>query len=104
VRYFVEGLTTVYGGESAVRHIGDFDTLEEAVHASQTLIDDFLRARCRPGLTIAELLFQYQKFGEVPFIFSDSDRTMNVPDFNHFKYAMSCCTAICANEQREEQR
>jgi hypothetical protein len=93
--YFVEVLKNVHGGEGDVRHIGDFDTLEEAVKESEFMIDKFLIANFRCGMTVAELFAKYQKNGDVPFIFSDGDKTINVGGFNHFKYAMLRCTEIC---------
>ena len=94
--YFVEVLKNVHGGEGDVRHIGDYESLEAAVEASQFLIDKFLIANYRYGMTVADLFAKYQKNGDVPFIFSDGDKTINVGGFNHFKYAMTKCTEICA--------
>jgi hypothetical protein len=51
--YFVEGLTHVPGGDSKVRRIGAFATLQEAIEAAQKLIDDFLRAKRVDGMTVA---------------------------------------------------
>lgn len=93
--YFVEGLTNVVGGEGTVRRIGEYETLEDAIRAAESIVDEFLIAKKRDGMTVADLFFQYQNFGEVPFIFCDGDRTMNVRKFNHFKYAMLRCEAIC---------
>jgi hypothetical protein len=94
--YFVEGLTHVPAGESKVRRIGEFETLEDAIGAAQKLIDDFLRKKLVSGMTVAELYEQYQECGEVPFIFSDDARTMNVSGFNHFNYAATRCGELCA--------
>src|SRR3954470_10669436 len=95
MRYYVEALTNVHGGESNVRHVGEYDTLEEAIAASQSLIDNFLIGKATNQITIADLFSLYQDSGEVPFIFSDAERTLNVPGFNHFKYAMIRCTELC---------
>jgi hypothetical protein len=99
MQYYVEGLTNVHGGESNVRRIGVYDTLEEAIAASESIIDNFLIEKATKRMTVAELFFQYQHYGEVPFIFSDSGHTMNVTGFNHFKYAMIRCTEICMRMQ-----
>ena len=93
--YFVEVLKNVHGGEGDVRHIGDYKTLEEAVKESEFMIDKFLISNFRFGMTVAELFAVYQKNGDVPFIFSDGDKTINVGGFNHFKYAMMRCNEIC---------
>ena len=94
--YFVEGLTNVHGGESEVRHIGEHETLENAIRASVQVIEEFLIGKFEDGITAAVLFAQYQKFGEVPFIFCDDARTINVSGFNHFEHAMSRCEALCA--------
>jgi len=93
--YFVEVLKNVPGGEGEVRHIGDYKTLEEAIKESEFMIDKFLISNFRFGMTVAELFAVYQKKGDVPFIFSDGDKTINVGGFNHFKYAMMKCNEIC---------
>ena len=95
MRYYVEALTDVHGGESNVRHIGEYDSLEQAIAASQSLIDKFLIGKVTNQMTVGELFSIYQCFGEVPFIFSDAERTLNVTAFNHFKYAMTRCTELC---------
>jgi hypothetical protein len=94
--YFVEGLTNAHGGESNVRRIGEYAELEDAIRASEQAIDEFLAARLKEGMSDGALFALYQKFGEVPFIFSDDARTINVPGFNHFKYAMLRCQEMCA--------
>jgi hypothetical protein len=93
--YFVEGLTNVVGGEATVRHIGEYLTLEGAIRGAKSIIDDFLLANKKEGITVSELFSQYRNFGEVPFIFCDGDETLNVRDFNHFDYALRQCAAIC---------
>ena len=99
--YFVEGLTNFHGGESNVRRIGEFATLEDAIRASEQVIDEFLMAARENGMKITALFLQYQKSGEVPFIFSDDAGTINVSGFNHFKYAMNRCSELCARTENE---
>jgi hypothetical protein len=101
MKYFVEGLTNVHGGESNVRRIGEYETLEDAIRASEHVIDEFLIARIGNAMTAADLFVQYQKFCEVPFIFCDDAKTINVTGFNHFKYAMTRCSTLCARAQSE---
>jgi hypothetical protein len=96
--YFVEGLTTIREGESTVRTVGQFETLEIAVRAAQLVIDEFLSRKFVIGMTAAVLFAQYQKYGEVPYIFSDDDRTMNVRGFNHLTYAQERCAALVAGK------
>ena len=100
MRYFVEGLRQVHGGEGIVRSLGEYETLEGAIKAAESIIDEFLSRRFVGGMTISDLFSEYQKSGEVPFIFSDDDKTMNVNAFNHFKYAMLRCAALCGAEEK----
>ncbi len=99
--YFVEGLTNVHGGESNVRRIGVYETLDEAIRAAEQIVEDFLLTNHQPGMSIEALFTRYQKSGEVPFIFSDDERTINVTGFNHFRYALVRCDAICVNANGE---
>jgi hypothetical protein len=92
--YFVEVLTTVREGESTVRRIGEFKTLVDAVKAAEQVIDEFLLRTVADGMKAADLYAHYEKSGEVPFIFSDDLRTMNVRGFNHFNYAKERCVAL----------
>jgi hypothetical protein len=94
--YVVEGLTNFHGGEGTVRRIGEHTVLDEAIAASKRIIDEFLASRFEQGITAAALFSHYQKNGEVPFIFRDDGNTVNVRGFNHFEYAMSRCSEICA--------
>ena len=93
--YFVEGLTNVPGRENDVRHIGETEKLEDAIKSSQHVIDKFLITNYHYGMTVADLFSIYKSAGEVPVIFSDDDKTINVGAFNHFKYAILKCTEIC---------
>ena len=92
--YYVEGLTTVREGESTVRRIGEYPTLIDAVKASEQLIDKFLLGKVKDGMTAVQLFAEYQKSGEVPYIFSDDDRTINVRGFNHLTYAKEQSAAL----------
>lgn len=94
--YVVEGLSNFHGGGSNVRRIGEYEAVEDAIKASKQVVDEFLIGKFEEGTTAAALFSLYQKFGEVPFIFRDDARTINVAGFNHFQYAMNRCSAICA--------
>jgi hypothetical protein len=97
--YFVEGLTNGHGGEGNVRRIGECDTLEDAIRTSQQVIDKSLIAWNYYGMTVEELFSQYQRFGEVPFIFVDNEVTMNVTGFNSLLYAMKQCGVLCTRSE-----
>lgn len=101
MKYFVEGVKKDHAGGNQVRRIGEFETLEIAILASQKVIEHFLHRKVKPGMTAADLFVQYKKSGVVPVIFSDDDRTMNVRGFNHFKFALDRCTEICADTRDE---
>jgi hypothetical protein len=94
--YYVEGLSKVPGGKGDVRRIGEYETLADAVKAAEQVIDGFLQSILEPDMTAADLFSKYNDQGEIPFIFRDGDRTVNVKGFNHFSYAMTRCGSICA--------
>src|SRR6266542_430934 len=59
-----------YTDESERYELGQFDTLEAAVAACKSVVDEFLVPTYRPGMTVAELLEQYAFFGEDPFVYT----------------------------------
>jgi hypothetical protein len=93
--YFVGRLTKDRNGSRTVRHVGNFETLETAIAAAQTLINDFLLSKLQPGMTEADLFLIYMNSGEVPVIFCDADLTISVRSFNYFQYALLRCSEIC---------
>ena len=95
MEYFVGRLTKGRNGSRAVRHVGNFDTLEAAIKTAQILVDNFLLSKHHPGMTAADLFSIYKNSDEVPLIFSDADCTINVGSFNHFQYATLKCSEIC---------
>ena len=48
--------------------LGDFATYEEALDACKAIVDEFLQASCKEGVTAAQLYENYVGFGEDPFI------------------------------------
>lgn len=101
--YFIEGLVRIDAGQSTVRSIGQFERLDEAIAAAEEVIRDFLETRRQAGMSARELFAIYRDFGEIPFVFQDSDRTMNVSSFNHFKRAMVLCQALCERTETAEE-
>ena len=93
--YFVGRLTKDQNGSRAVRHIGNFQTMEAAIKTAQTLVDDLLLSAHQPDMTEADLFAMYKNSGEVPVIFSDADFTISVGSFNHFQYATRKCKELC---------
>ena len=100
--YCVEGLTRTAKTDGTVRHIGDYDKLEDAVAAAKSTVDKFLLREYTAGMSSRVLFSVYQNLGEFPFIFRGNDRTMNVPEFNHVQYAMTRCDEICEGQQKPE--
>ena len=94
--YFVEGLIKLDNGQSEVRRVGEYETLDGAIGASKQVIDGFLTQIFEPEMTAADLFSQYSDFGEVPIIFDDGEKTLNVSGFNHYSYAMNRCGMMCA--------
>ena len=99
--YYVEGLTKVPGGKGDVRRIGEYETLADAIKAAEQVIDGFLQSILEPNMNAADLFSKYNDQGEIPFIFRDGDRTVNVKGFNHFSYAMTRCGSICGQRAKE---
>ena len=86
--YFVEALTLGHGSESEVRRVGECITLKDAIKTAQQVIDESLTTWNYDGTTVEKLFTRYERFGERPFIFADSDNTINVIGFNALIYAM----------------
>lgn len=100
--FIVEGLTIANEADSQVRRFGEYKTLDDAMAAAKRLIDEFLMREFTPGILPSMLFASYQNFGEVPYIFcDDNDITLNVPDFNHFQYALARCSEICVQRRNE---
>jgi hypothetical protein len=80
-----------YMDESERYELGQFDTLEAAVAACKSLVDEFLLSAYHPGMMVGELLKQYAFFGEDPFV-DTGDGT--VP-FSARDYASEKAREIC---------
>jgi hypothetical protein len=70
-----------------------FHTYAAAVAACEAIVDDFLAANHRPGMTAGELLDAFKTFGEEPFIVPAPPAG---PSFSAWDYAGRRCSAICA--------
>ncbi len=81
-----------YMDESERYVLGSYPMLVAAIDAAQHLIDDYLTAAYRPGMS-AEALFQsYMSFGEDPFIIAANDEKS---DFSAQTYARRRCGEMC---------
>jgi hypothetical protein len=96
--FCVEGVSRT-GPDGTVRHIGNYEKLEDAIAAAKRVVDRFLLQEFAKG-TSPEIIFTvYQNLGEFPYIFRDDDKTINVHEFNHLKYAMAECATLCRNKK-----
>ena len=68
--------------------LGTFETEAEAVAAARFLVDSFLAAHYKPGMSAAELYKLYTGFGEDPFISGHP--------FSAWTYAKERCEAMCS--------
>jgi hypothetical protein len=81
-----------YMDKSEIYTHGEFATWEEALGAAKRIVDTFLAAEFRPGITADALFDRYVAFGDDPFI-------SPVPDglsFSAWEYAEQRCNTLCA--------
>jgi len=97
--FFVEVLSKHFEPQTQVKRIGEYKTKEEAITASQRIIEDFLRRQFKPGMNAEALFALYHSHGEYPFIFRDDDNTFNVPGFGHANYAMTYAAKLCGGKK-----
>jgi hypothetical protein len=98
--FFVEGLCVAREAVNQVRRIGEFQSLGDALAAAERAINDFLVREFQTGMTPSLLFARYQCDGEVPYIFrDDGEKTLNLPGFNHFRYALSRCNELCERQR-----
>ena len=83
-----------YQDEDERYKLGDFETLEAAVTACKGIVDDFLKANYKPGMSAVELHRHYTGFGEDPFI---TGATGPSP-FSAWEYARERCEAITRSQ------
>jgi hypothetical protein len=93
--YLVEGVVNYLQPGSEVRRIGEYGTAEEAIATARKIVDDFLRSSFTPGMDAKSLYSLYKAKGEYPFVFQDSEKTVNVPGFEHSHYARDSAAEFC---------
>jgi hypothetical protein len=93
--FYVEAYSKADSAEKALRHVGDFDTLEAAVAASKRTIDSALLREHTAGMTGEELFAKFQSFGELPCIFLSEDKTLSGMGFNALAYAKQRAAELC---------
>ena len=97
--FCVEGLKRT-GKDGTVRHVGNYEKLEDAISAAKRVVDRFLLSEYSKGMESKVLFSVYQNIAEFPFIFRDDDKTINVREFNHFQYAMAQCNELCGSKKQ----
>ena len=81
-----------YRDEARRYELGDFPKWDEAVGAAKKVVDDYLLAEYKPGVTASSLYSSYVSFGKDPFIIpSPSKKT----SFSAWDYAKMRCGEIC---------
>ena len=93
--FYVEAYSKSNSAEKALRHIGDFETLEGAIAASKRTIDSALLREHMAGMAGAELFEKFQSYGELPCIFRDEDKTLSGLGFNALVYAKQRAAELC---------
>jgi hypothetical protein len=84
-----------YQDEDARYEHGTFETYDDAVAACQRIVDDFLAAEHRPGMSDGDLYHLYTTFGEDPFISPEPSGFR----FSAWEYARLRCALLCAARQ-----
>lgn len=80
-----------YMDETERHEQGTFETLEAAIEAAKSIVDDYLSSAYKRGMTADELFVSYTSFGEDPFIIAPEG---GVP-FSAWDYAKQRCQALC---------
>ncbi|MEA2575677.1 MAG: hypothetical protein QOH93_2975 [Chloroflexia bacterium] len=68
-----------------------FDSCGEAVTACKKIVDDYLLANYKPGMSAEELYESYTSFGEDPFIVGKDEQCR----FSAWSYARQRCEELC---------
>ena len=89
-----------YMDESERHEHGNFATLEEAMRACASIVEQSLEESYQPGMTAGELLERYVSFGDDPFIVAPPGAVEGVP-FSARDYAHRRAEEICAERSGE---
>jgi hypothetical protein len=94
--FYVESFNKADSAETAMRHIGDYGTLEEAIAASKHTIDESLKREFKSGMSASALFGKFQAYGDMPCIFRTDDKTLSNLGFNALVYAKEMCSKLCS--------
>jgi hypothetical protein len=81
--------------EDERRELGTYVSVEEALAACRDVVDVWLAANYKPGMSSAELIEQYKSFGDDPFIVALPGAPAEAK-FSAWDYAAKRAQAICA--------
>jgi|SRR6266508_2879926 hypothetical protein len=81
-----------YMDEDERYELGAFATLDTAIAAAKAVVDDYLAAAHKPGMTAHKLFKSYTMFGEDPFILGPDQREA----FSAWEYAKRRCHDLCS--------
>ncbi len=95
MEFYVEAYSKADSAEKALRHVGDYETLDEAIAASKRTIDESLLREFKPGMSGDELYGKFQAYGELPCIFRSEDQTLSGLGFNALNYSKARCAELC---------
>ncbi len=95
MNFYVEAYTKTANAEKALRHIGDYETLNEAIAAARRTIDGALLREYVTGMKGADLFAKFQSYGELPCIFRTDDKTLSNLGFNALAYAKERGAELC---------
>lgn len=96
MKYTLSVLKRGQDAKSAIREIGSYDSLDDAVAAARQTVDETLRRLYTSGMTPDQLFDCYRDAAETPYIMRDDEQTMNARSFNHFQFAKTRSEEICA--------
>jgi hypothetical protein len=83
-----------YIDEDQRYELGAFAGLEAAIAAAKAVVDDYLEAACKPGMTAHELFESYTMCGEDPFILEPDQHG---EAFSAWEYAKRRCDDLCGS-------
>jgi hypothetical protein len=77
--------------------LGEFQSLDSAIKACKKIVDEFLAANYKPGMTAKDLYDSYVSFGEDPFIRGSGTEKV----FSAWDYAEARCAELCERSRNE---
>jgi len=93
--FYVELYSKGDTAEKALQHVGDYETLHEAIAASKRTVVGALLREYTAGMAGAQLFEKYQAYGEMPCIFRSDDQTLANLGFNALTYARERSLELC---------